>query len=82
MGEQQRAATARVIVVQETATALVATIDQRREHLFVEDGATAYGLAIATYAAVNADTPESTQELLVRILATAQAGVKAARERT
>ena len=79
MGEQQRMATARAIVVQETATALVATMDERRDRLFVEDGAMAMGLALATFVSVNASSPEHEQELLGRVVVTAQAGVKAAK---
>lgn len=79
MGEQQRAATARALTVQETATALVAAMDERRERLYAEDGAMALGLALATFASVNGRDPEHVQELLGRVVATAQAGVRAAK---
>ncbi len=69
MGEQRRAANARALVVQETTTALVQVVDDRRGHLFVED---------AAMAAAQADTPEAVQEVLARIMATAQAGVRMA----
>ena len=79
MGEQQRVATARALTVQETSTALVAVLDDRVERLCVEDGAMALGFAVATYAAANGRSDEEVQALLVRVLGTAQAAVKAVR---
>lgn len=78
IGEQHRVATARALVVQETTTALVQVVDARRGQLYVEDAATAHGLALAALAASQTDTPEAAQELLARVMATAQAGVRMA----
>jgi hypothetical protein len=44
------------------------------------DGAMAFALALATFVSVNATSPEHEQELLGRVVATAQAGVRAAKQ--
>ena len=72
MGEQTRVATARAILQQDAATALVAAMDARRSLLCREDAVVAIALHVGTFAASQTDDHDGQQRILAEVMGYAQ----------